>query len=239
MAPATSDATRWSADGRPHDRASSRPGLRIGAALVRLRAPAVRSHDPSRVSRFVDRGAVVGAYVGIGMALVISMSFLLVIPIEPIFWIAALPAGLLIGYYANQRSDRRAGPTWRIVVNGLFAGAATGLTMAVLLLAVKGLFFNADDGYRDPGLGGPITCQTGADCVYQRYLEEQGSNLAEAGITDAASFADSYWAQQWATAGGVLIVTLGGSFGGLGLYWIARPRPKKGADPAAGASSAA
>ena len=67
----------------------------------------------------------------------------------------ALPSGLLIGYYANQRSDRRAGPWGRILVNGLFAGLVTGLTAAALVLVIKALFFYADNGYRDPGLGGP------------------------------------------------------------------------------------
>ena len=62
------------------------------------------------MSRVIDRGAIVAAYVGIGMAATEAISFLLVIPIEPIYWLLALPSGLLIGYYANQRSDRRAGP---------------------------------------------------------------------------------------------------------------------------------
>ena len=63
--------------------------------------------------RFVDRGAITAAWVGLGMAVTIGVSFLLVIPIEPVYWIFALPAGLLIGYYANARSDRRAGPWGR------------------------------------------------------------------------------------------------------------------------------
>ena len=66
--------------------------------------------------RFVDRGAITAAYVGIGMAVTIVVSFLLVIPIEWVVWILALPSGLLIGYYANQRSNRRAGPWRRITV---------------------------------------------------------------------------------------------------------------------------
>ena len=134
-----------------------------------------------RMSRLVDRGAITAAYVGIGMALTIVVSFMLFIPIEWFIWILALPSGLLIGYYANQRSDRRAGPWGRILVNGLFAGFVTGLTAAVLLLSIKALFFFGDDGFRDPGQGGRVTvekddgrpaaCQTGADCVYQRYLQ--------------------------------------------------------------------
>jgi hypothetical protein len=108
----------------------------------------------------VDRGAIIAAYVGIGMAVTIAMSFLLIIPIEAVVWILAIPAGLLIGYYANQRSDRRAGPWSKILLNGLFAAFVTGLTTALMLLAVKGLFFFADDGFRDPGQGGRIECAT-------------------------------------------------------------------------------
>ena len=64
------------------------------------------------MSRFVDRGAITAAYVGIGMAVTIGVSFLLVIPIEPIYWLLAPLAGLMIGYYANQRSNRGRG-AWR------------------------------------------------------------------------------------------------------------------------------
>ena len=86
------------------------------------------------MSRFVDRGAITAAYVGIGMAITIAVSFILIIPIEPIIWLLTIPAGLLIGYYANQRSDRRAGPWGRIVLNAAFAGLVTGLTLAAFLL---------------------------------------------------------------------------------------------------------
>ena len=121
------------------------------------------------MSRFVDRGAIT-AYVGIGMAVTIGVSFLLVIPIEPIYWLLAPLAGLMIGYYANQRANRGRGAWRRVIANSLFAGLVTGLTLAALLLAVKVLFFTADDGYRDPSLGGQISCTSGGDCVYQRYL---------------------------------------------------------------------
>lgn len=176
------------------------------------------------MSRFVDRGAVTAAYVGIGMAATIAVSFLLVIPIEPIYWLLALPAGLLIGYYANQRSDRRAGPWARIVVNAAFAGLATGLTMAALLLAVKALFFYADNGYRPTDLGGPVSCAGGADCVYARYRADNAAELAAAGITDAASFTGFYWGQQASSAGTVLVLTLIGGLGGGLLYGTFRPR---------------
>src|SRR4029078_9071312 len=96
------------------------------------------------VSRCIDRGAITAAYVGIGMAVTIVVSFLLFIPIEWIIWLLALPSGLMMVYNATQRPDRRAGPLSRIVINGLFAGVVTGVTAAVLLLAIKGIFFYAD-----------------------------------------------------------------------------------------------
>src|SRR4029079_7028983 len=43
-----------------------------------------------RVTRFIDRGAITAGWVGVGMAITIAMSFLLVIPIQPIYWYLAL-----------------------------------------------------------------------------------------------------------------------------------------------------
>jgi len=184
------------------------------------------------VTRFVDRGAIVAASVGIGMAITIAVSFLLVIPIEPIYWMLVVPAGLLIGYYANTRSDRAAGPWSRILVNGLFAGFVTGLTLAMLLLGVKALFFFADNGYPDfnrvdeSGTPIPPTCEPGANCVYERYLADgRGDALATQGISDDASFSAFYWNQQFATAGLLLLLTSAAGLGGAALYGVARPRP--------------
>jgi hypothetical protein len=176
------------------------------------------------LNHVVDRGAITAAYVGIGMAMTIGVSFLLVIPIEPIYWLLAPPAGLMIGYYANQRSNRTRGAWRRVIVNGLFAGVVTGLTLAGLLLAVKLLFFNADSGYRDGSLGGPISCSSGADCVYQRYLDAgKAAELAAVGVTDPASFSRFYWNQQLTTAGLLLaITTVTGLLGGL-TFAITRP----------------
>jgi hypothetical protein len=177
------------------------------------------------LSRIVDRGAITAAFVGIGMALTIGVSFLLVIPVEPVYWYLSIPAGLLIGYYADSRSGRGRGAWGRIFANATFAGLATGLTLAALLLGVKALFFAADDGYRDPGLGGRITCQTGGECVYRRYLEEQPDELASAGVFDTSTFSAYYWAQQWSTAGLLVgLATIAGVAGGA-LYGITRPKP--------------
>lgn len=187
------------------------------------------------MTRVVDRGAIVAACVGIGMAVTIALSFLLVIPIEPIYWFLALPVGLLIGYYADQRSDRRAGPWRRIVGNAAFAGAVTGVTLALLLLGVKALFFYADDGYRDPGLGGrividrgdgrPVACNPGAECVHRRYIDAgRGPDLEVAGVRDATSFTSFYWSQQLQTAALLLAIATAGGIGGGVLYGIFRPK---------------
>ena len=181
------------------------------------------------MTRFVDRGAITAAYVGIGMAVTIAISFLLIIPIEPIFWLLSLPTGLLIGYYANQRSNRRAGPWGRILVNGIFAAFITGVTAAVLLLGVKALFFYGDNGYRDQSAGGPITCSSGAECVYQRYvILDNGGRVAAleaAGVTDAASFTTFYSTQQFTVAGLIVACTTVGGLGGALVYGLFRPKP--------------
>ena len=149
-----------------------------------------------------------------------AISFLLVIPIEPIVWLLALPSGLLIGYYANQRSNRAP------VRGG--GSSSTGCSPALvdrarlrllLLLGVKALFFFADNGYRDAERWrGSFTCTAGADCVYQRYLLDRGgdgrADLAAAGVTDVDSFTSFYWAQQFPTAGSVVVLTTVGGLGG-------------------------
>jgi hypothetical protein len=173
----------------------------------------------------IDRGAIVAAYVGIGMAVVIAISFLLIIPIEPILWYLALPGGLLIGYYANQRSDRRRGPWGRILLNGVFAGLVTGLTLAALLLGTKALFFAADNGYRDASSGGPLSCAPGGACVYERYVADgRGPDLAAQGVNDADDFGRFYWGQQLTTAGLLIALSAAGGLGGSLLYGVFRPK---------------
>jgi hypothetical protein len=185
------------------------------------------------VSRFVDHGAITAGWVGIGMAVTIAMSFLLVIPIEPIYWYLALPAGLLIGYYANARSARAGGPWRRIVGNALYAGVVTGLTYAAFLLLIKAIFFFADSGYptfnRVDEEGKPIPpyCVSGADCTYSRYLEAgQGPAFEAIGITDVQSFTAFYWNQQLSTATLVFSLATGGALiGGVTFGFTNRKRP--------------
>lgn len=182
------------------------------------------------MSRFVDRGAVTAAFVGVGMAVTLAIGFLLVVPIELAYVFLAIPAGMVIGYYANARSGRTRGHWRRLFPNGLLAGAATGLTLAILLLGTKALFFYADTGYpdfnrtdQDGMVTGPV-CQTGADCVYRRYLAAEPEQLRAAGVTDAASFSTLYWDQQWSTARLLVGGTAAASLLGALLFGLAGPR---------------
>ena len=118
------------------------------------------------MSRFVDGGAILAGWVGVGLAMAIVVSFLLVIPIEPIFWLMSPLAGLLLGHYANARAERRAGPWRGILPNGVCASLLTAVTFALCVMGTKTIFFFADNGYRPAGQGGPIAgCVPGADCV--------------------------------------------------------------------------
>ena len=179
------------------------------------------------MSRFVDRGAITAGWVGVGMAVTIAVSFLLVIPIEAIYTGVLAPgfpvawlAGLTIGYYANSRSERQGGPWGRILANAAYAGVATALTLVLVFLAVKGLFFAVDNGYRDASSGGPLTCTSGADCVYQRYVDLQPDVIEAAGITTVDEFSTFYWNQQLNTAAGLAIATVLAAVAGGAVFRI-------------------
>lgn len=195
------------------------------------------------MSRLFDRGAITAAWVGVGMAVTIGVSFLLVIPIEAIYTGIIAPgfpvawlAGLTIGYYANNRSLRHGGPWGRILANAALAGVATAITFALLFLGIKALFFAADNGYRDASSGGPLTCVSGADCVYQRYVELQPDVLANAGITNVDQFTTFYWNQQLNTAAGLAIATVLASVAGGAVFRLTNSHKP---EPAGGAPSAA
>jgi hypothetical protein len=165
------------------------------------------------------------------MAVTMAIGFLLVIPIQPIYVALAVPGGMIIGYYANARSGRERGAWRRILPNSLLAGAVTGLSLAVLLLGTRALFFFADSGYPDfnradeKGVPYGPTCQAGADCVYQRYLKvDETGAFAAAGVTDAASFSRAYWSEQSSAAQFVFGVTTGAALLGGLLFGIAGPR---------------
>ena len=78
------------------------------------------------MGRVLDRGAIFAGWVGLGMAVVIAISFELIIAVQSLVFLLAIPAGLLIGFYADARSVRRR-PWWRVLVNALYAGLLTGV----------------------------------------------------------------------------------------------------------------
>ncbi len=167
-----------------------------------------------------DRGAVFAGWVGLGMAVVIAISFELVLAIQSIVFLAAPIAGVLIGFYANARSERRR-PWWRVLVNASYAGLATGLSLALLYGGLRLLFVYADNGYRDPGLGGQIVCTTGPQCTYERYLDAgRGEELARLGVSDAATFERFVLAEQLNGALALIALTTGGALAGGALYGL-------------------
>lgn len=170
------------------------------------------------MSRFVDRGAVFAGWVGVGTAVVLVIAFALIVPIQALVYVLALPAGALIGWYANARAERRR-PRGRALANALWAGMVAGLTLAVFYVGIRLLFIYADTGYPDfnrtdpaTGLSIPPFCVTGPDCTYQRYLAAgRAADLEAAGVVDSGSFARFILAEQ--VGGGVLLfgLTLGGA----------------------------
>ena len=184
------------------------------------------------MTRFVDRGAIVAAWVGLGMAVTVVVSFVLVIPIEFLVGPFALLGGMLIGYYANARSERAGGPWRRIIPNALLAGLVTGLTYAVLLLGVKAIFFFGDTGYPDFNRVDPTThlvipplCDTGAPCTYARYLKlGRGPAFEAAGVTSADEFARFYWTEQFSSAGLMVALSVTGSLVGGAMFGLANRR---------------
>lgn len=184
------------------------------------------------MSRFFDRGAMVAAYVGIGMAVTMAISFLLVIPIEPAYVLLSIPGGLIIGYYANARSSRTRGEWRHIIPNALLVGIVTAVVLATLALGTKALFFFGDSGFPDfnrveNGVAVGPTCISGGDCVYHRYLLAEPGHLTDAGITDSATFAEVYWEQQWSSARLLLGTTTGAALIGGFLFGIAGPRRQR------------
>jgi hypothetical protein len=178
------------------------------------------------VSRFVDRGANVAAIVGIGMALTIAVSFLMVIPIDPAYLVLAPLSGLLIGWYGNQRAEQLRSRPGRVFANAAWSGGITAVTFAVLFLGVKLFFFSLDPGYRDERSGGSFTCAAGPTCVYERYQAAQGgaAALTEIGISDVVTFTAWYWDGQMGSARLLIGTTLLASLLGGLLYLPSAPR---------------
>ena len=193
------------------------------------------------MSRFIDRGAVVAGWIGLGTAVVLVIAFALVVPIQPVVYVAALPAGLLIGWYANAKSERFR-PRGRALANALWAGLLTGLTLAIFYTGVRLLFIYADTGYPDfnvaatPTQTASPTCATGPDCTYQRYVKEgRAPEFEAAGITNGEEFGQFVLSETISAGATLFVLTLAGA-AIAGAVQAIRPVPRRPA--AAGAQTA-
>jgi hypothetical protein len=100
----------------------------------------------------------------------------------------------------------------------------TGVSLALFYAAVRLLFVYFDAGYRPEPQGGQLDCARGPECVYMRYVAEgRGDTLAEAGITDAASFERAMLSEQ--LDGAILLtgLTLAGAVGAGVVRAVRRP----------------
>ena len=180
------------------------------------------------MTRFVDRGAVVAGWIGVGMAIVLVVAFALTLPIQPVVYVAALPAGLLIGWYANSKAQRSR-PRARAIANAVWAALPTALTLAVFYVGVRLLFIYADNGYPDfntvpqPSQTPSPTCATGPPCTYLRYLQEgKGPELQNAGVASADDFGSFILAEQ--VNGGLILFVLTLAGGAIaGVFQAVRP----------------
>lgn len=181
----------------------------------------------------MKRPAVIAGWVGVGVAVIVVLSFELVFAVQAIVFLLALPVGLLIGYHANARdrsatalaaeqgstAGRRLG--WgRSVANGLVAGLMTGIALAVLYVLIRLVFFYLDTGFRAGGP--PYSCTNGPDCTYQRSLDDPNirAALENAGVHDAAGYT-GFFLESQALGGGTLVaLVLGGSLAGSVLLRV-------------------
>ena len=175
------------------------------------------------ISRLVDDGAIFGAWVGIGAALVLAMAFELIIPVQTIVFVLAPLMGAVIGAYANVRSDRWR-PRGKVLVNAVDAGLVTGIALALIYVVIRLVFVYGDSGALPDGTS--MRCQTGPDCAYQRYINAgEGDVLASRGVTDVLTYEAAIWQDLTATGAGLIALTVGGAFvGGLARSFSSPPK---------------
>jgi hypothetical protein len=182
----------------------------------------------------LSRPGVVAGLVGIGVVAVVVVGFELILAVQAVVFLLALPVGLLIGWYAVERerrapaaasvavpSGRSAAPRigWgRALGSGLVAGLITGLSLAVLYVLIRLLFLYLDNGFRAGGP--PYVCWLGPECGYQRALDEPSLRAAldDVGVHDAGGYA-AYFLESQALGGtALLVLVLGGSLTGSAAH---------------------
>jgi hypothetical protein len=185
------------------------------------------------LNRLIDRGAVFAGWVGLGMALVVAIAFELIVAVQSIVFVAAPLIGLIIGIYANIRSERRR-PRWRVLANSAWAGIVTGVGLAVIYVVLRLVFLYGDTGVLISGEA--LECRTGPECTYMRYVEAgRADDLAQVGVTDAATYEAAALREQF--FGGLTLIglTMAGSMAGgvARSLGAASSRPEDETEPAA------
>ncbi len=174
--------------------------------------------------RVVDPGAVFAGWVGVGMSVLVAISFALIVAVQSLVFLFAPLGGLLIGYYANSRSARSR-PRWRLFTNAGYAALVTAVALALLYGGLRLLFVYADTGYPDFNLPATPTCATGPHCTYQRYVKAgRAEELGRLGVTDEATFERYVLREQLNGAATLIVLTLSGAAVGAGLYGLAARR---------------
>ena len=164
------------------------------------------------MSRVIDKGAIFAGWVGIGMALVLAIAFELIIPVQTLVFLLAPLMGVLIGVYANVRSERWR-PRGRVLANSAYAALVTGVAVAVLYVVLRLVFIYGDTGAMPDGSS--LTCHTGPDCIYQRYVNVgQADELAPLGRTDGATLEAAAWRELLIFGGGLIVLTVAGGLVG-------------------------
>jgi len=164
------------------------------------------------------------------MALVLAIAFELIIPVQTLVFLLAPLMGVLIGVYANVRSERWR-PRGRVLLNAAYASLITGLAVAVLYIALRLVFIYGDTGAMPDGSS--LTCHTGPDCIYQRYVQaDQADELAPLGITDGATLEAAAWRELLIFGAGLIVLTVAGGLVG-GAIRSATKMPKSAPLPGA------
>lgn len=179
------------------------------------------------------RPAVSAGLVGAGIAAVAVIGLGLVFAIQALVFLAALPLGLLIGWYAGVRADAEpamgtaaGGPgapslrlAWpRALAGGLVAGLVTALALAIFYALMRLTFLYLDNGFRAGA--DPYACSSGPECSYQRALDapQVRAALEEAGVADAAAYTGFFLEGQLLGGATLIVLVLGGALGGSAIH---------------------
>jgi hypothetical protein len=150
------------------------------------------------------------------MALVLAIAFELIIPVQTLVFVLAPLMGVLIGVYANVRSERWR-PRGRVLANAAYAALVTGIAVALLYVVLRLVFIYGDTGALPDGTS--LSCQTGPDCIYARYVAagntQDLADLAAAGVTDGKTLEAALWRELAIFGAGMIVLTVcGGLVGG-------------------------